>query len=321
VRKPFDVAHTTQGLAELADFIQSLEGESKVVIEYTGKYSAPIADALSEAGIFVCVVNAKLIHDYGGDTIRRVKTDKVDALKIAGFCLDKWAGLEEYEPVDERRRALKAFNRQLSEYAKIKTMLKNNLISLLDQVFPGINALFTSLARATDGHEKWIDFVAEFWHCECVSILTPREFAVAYEKWCKKNHYQFSAEKAQEAYFSSAGHFFTLPNNEFTKTLILGSVKQLNSVCEAVSTMKSEMEAIAEKLPEYKTVLAMHGVGTTLAPQLIAELGDIYNFPKRTSLARFAGIEPPENQSGAYNQLSRRISKQGLRICDEHCFR
>ena len=49
-------------------------------------------------------------------------------------------------------------------------------------------------------------------------------------------------------------------------------------------------------LPEYDTVLSMHGVGKTLAPQLIAEIGDIRNFPKRSSPARFAGIEPPENQ-------------------------
>lgn len=71
------------------------------------------------------------------------------------------------------------------------------------------------------------------------------------------------------------------------------------------------MTELASKMPEYETVLAMHGVGRTLAPQLIAEIGDIRNFHKRSSLIRFAGIEPPENQSGVYNQHSRRISKQG----------
>ena len=74
---------------------------------------------------------------------------------------------------------------------------------------------------------------------------------------------------------------------------------------------KSEMEKLASELPEYETVIAMHGVGKILAPQMIAEISDIRNFPKRSSLARFAGIEPPENQSGSYNQHSRRISKQG----------
>ncbi len=80
VKSPFNVSHTVEELTALAAFILSLDGESKVVMENTGKYSEPIARALCESGIFVCTVNAKLIHDYGGDTIRRVKTDKADAL-------------------------------------------------------------------------------------------------------------------------------------------------------------------------------------------------------------------------------------------------
>jgi len=311
VAKPFDVAHYPDQLAELAKYIHSLPGESRVVMEYTGKYSEPIANFLCAAGIFVCMVNAKLIHDYGGDTIRRDKTDKLDALKIAGFCLDKWIKLSRYNPVDENRKTLKTYNRQLSEYNKIKTMLKNNLISLLDQTFPGANDLFTSPARESDGHEKWIDFVAAFPHCHSVAMLSRQVFTTKYEKWCRKNEYYFCSNKAEQIYSAALNCLPTLPNNDFTKTLIAQTVNQLNNLCQTVAAVKSEMNKIASQLPEYETVLAMHGVGKTLAPQLIAEIGDIRCFPKRSSLARFAGIEPPENQSGTYNQHSRRISKQG----------
>jgi transposase len=311
VAKPFDVTHYPEQLSELAGYIRSLEGESRVVMEHTGKYSEPIAKFLCEAGIFVCMVNAKLIHDYGGDTIRRVKTDKVDALKIAGYCLDKWVKLERYTPTPENRRMLRTYNRQLSEYQKIKTMLKNNLISLLDQVFPGINNLFSSPAREKDGHEKWIDFVADFPHCERVAKLSRQGFTAKYEKWCRKNGYNFCAHKAEQVYTAALNCLPTLPDNEFSKMLITQTVTQLSSLCETVATVKSEMSKLASTLPEYDTVLAMHGVGKTLAPQLIAEIGDIRHYPKRSSLARFAGIEPPENQSGMYNQHSRRISKQG----------
>jgi len=311
VAKPFDIHHFPDKLAELAEYINSLPGESRVVMEHTGKYSEPIANFLHQAGIFVCMVNAKLVHDYGGDTIRRVKTDKVDALKIAGYCLDKWAKLSRYEPIGEDRKMLKTFNRQLSEYVKIKTMLKNNLISLLDQTFPGENTLFSSSAREKDGHEKWIDFVAAFPHCHCVASLSRQGFSAKYEKWCRKNGYQFCIDKAEQIYGFSLNCFPTLPSDSFTKTLISGAVSQVNSLCETIAAVKTEMSAIAKTLPEYDTVLAMHGVGKILAPQLIAEIGDIRCFPKRSSLARFAGIEPPENQSGTYNQHSRRISKQG----------
>ena len=311
VAKPFDVMHTHAGLGELIDFISSLEGESRVVLEATGKYSEPVIKKLCEAGIFVSVVNAKLIHDYAVDTIRRVKTDKVDSLKIAGFCLDKWAIIKRHEPVEQIRQTLKTYNRQLYEYNKVKVMLKNNLISLTDQVFPAINTMFTSTARESDGHEKWVDFLARFWHLECVSKVSLSAFSQSYQKWCKKHGYNFLQVKADKIYALAKDHFGILPNDDFTKTLITQAISQLNNICETIAALKAEMNSIAATLPEYETVLAMHGVGKTLAPQLIAEIGDILRYPKRSSLTRFAGIEPPENQSGAYNQHSRRISKQG----------
>jgi len=311
VAKPFDIMHTHTELDELIDLILSLEGESRVVLEATGKYSEPVVKKLCEVGIFVSVVNAKLIHGYAVDTIRRVKTDKVDSLKIAGFCLDKWSILKRHEPAEQIRQTLKTYNRQLHEYSKIKTMLKNNLISLTDQVFPDINTIFTSVARESDGHEKWVDFLARFWHCECVSKVSLSAFTQSYQKWCKKHGYNFLQTKAEQIHTLATNHFGILPNDDFTKTLITQAILQLNNICEVIATLKVEMNSIAATLPEYETVLAMHGVGKTLAPQLMAEIGDITRYPKRSSLTRFAGIEPPENQSGAYNQHSRRISKQG----------
>ncbi len=311
VRMPFDVRHTVEELNQLAALILALDGETRVVMENTGRYHEPIADALCRAGIFVCLVNAKLTHDYGGETIRYAKTDKIDSLKIAGYCLDKWVKLQRYSPEDERRKTLKMFNRQLAEYTKMKVMLKNNLISLLDQVFPGVNKLFCSPVRENDGHEKWIDFCAHFWHCECVSSLTIKAFSERYQKWCCKNGYRFSLQKAETIYALASKYTAGLSKNDFTKVLVGTAISQLNRLCETVAALKAEMAKIASALPEYETVLAMHGVGKTLAPQLIAEIGDIRKFPKRTSLACFAGIEPPENQSGVYNQRSRRISKQG----------
>jgi len=311
VSRPFDINHTPKELAELAKFILFLEGESRVVLENTGKYSDPVIKVLSEAGVFVCPVNAKLIHDYGGDTIRRDKTDKIDALKIAGFCLDKWTRLERHSPTDDLRKTLKTFNRQLDEYMKVKVMLKNNLISLTDQIFPGINNLFSSPARESDGHEKWVDFLARFWHCGCVTSLSEGLFAERYKSWCKKLGYNFASAKAALVYEVAHNQQATLSKNDFTKTLILQAVEQLNTLCASIAKLKAEMTTIAKMLPEYETVLSMHGVGKTLAPQLIAEIGDIRRYSKRASLARFAGIEPPENQSGTYSQHSRRISKQG----------
>ncbi len=146
-------------------------GETKVVMEYTGTYFEPIARTLRNAGIFVSVVNAILVHDYDGNSIRKVKTDKKDALRLASYALDKWVDLPEYTPEEDIRKTLKILNRQYIQYTKMLTMQKNNLISLLDFVFPNANSLFTSPQRKSDGHEKWVDFVSKFYHVDCVSKL------------------------------------------------------------------------------------------------------------------------------------------------------
>ena len=45
VRKPFDVFHTSQSLKDLSDYLASLEADTKVVKECTGRYHEPMANA------------------------------------------------------------------------------------------------------------------------------------------------------------------------------------------------------------------------------------------------------------------------------------
>ena len=48
------------------------------------RYNLIIAyQVLHSAGLYVSVVNAVLVHDYGNNSLRRVKTDKKDSLKLA----------------------------------------------------------------------------------------------------------------------------------------------------------------------------------------------------------------------------------------------
>ena len=117
--------------------------------------------------------------------------------------------------------------------------------------------------------------------------------------------------KANDIYALAEQSVATLPKNDFSKVLVVNLVQQINSLCESIADVKHQMSEIASEFIEYQTVIDMHGVGKSLSTQLIAEIGGVLRFKKRTSIARFAGIEPPDNQSGTYNQKSRRISKQG----------
>ena len=310
VAKPFPVGHTGSELKELANYLKSLAGETRVVMEHTGRYYEPVARFLHEEGIFISAVNPKLIKDYGNNTLRKVKTDKADAQKIARYGLDNWAELRQHTLMDTIRMQLKTLNRQQGLYSKTKTMMKNNLIALLDQIYPDVNDLFDSPVRE-DGSQKWVDFAATFWHVDCVRTMSLTAFTERYRKWCKQHGYNFSQNRAVEIHAGAKDLIAMLPKAPLTKTMVRQAIDALNAVSKSLERLKLEMRTLAAQLPEHPIVMAMHGVGDSLGPQLMAELGDVTRFTHRNAITAFAGVDPGADQSGTHEAKSTRISKSG----------
>lgn len=311
VVSPYEVRHTASELGELARLLRSLDGETRVVMEYTGNYYQPIAWALHDEGIYVSVVNAMLVHDYGNNSLRRAKTDKKDAIKLANYALDRWLSLPQYFPEEDVRQMLKTFHRQYNLYTKLKVMQSNNLIALLDRTFPDVKKMFQSPPRKKDGHEKWMDFALRFWHCECVCGHSLSMFTKMYRKWCEHNGYYFNDDKALDIYAAACGHIGLMPKTETAELLVTQAIMQLQAVSQTLSAAQQEMHLLAAKLPEYETVMSMYGVGPTLGPQLMAEIGDVRRFHSKGALVAFAGIDAPPYQSGTVNVKSRKMSKRG----------
>ena len=162
VMKPFEVQHTTDGFAFLVEKLSGLDGDVRIVMEHTGRFYEAVAMNMYQAGFFVSAVNPLAIRDHQeGISIRKVKTDKADALKIAQFTIDKWDILPHYTPMDTIRYDLKTLHRQFQLSSKTKTALNNNLIALLEQSYPGVNRYFDSPVRQ-DGSQKWVDFSETF---------------------------------------------------------------------------------------------------------------------------------------------------------------
>ena len=199
VRKPFNVAHSFGELKKLTDYILTLDGETKAVMECTGRYHEPILRALSDAGIFVSAVNPHLIKNFGNNTIRKVKSDPADSKKIARYTLDNWADLRKYSSMETTRAQLKTLNAQMAFFTKQKVAAKTNLISLLDMTYPGVNDLFDTPTR-DDGSEKWVDYAASFWHVDCVRQIGLKAFTERYQTFCRRHGYNFQKSKPEELF-------------------------------------------------------------------------------------------------------------------------
>lgn len=310
IRKPFDVLHNREDLNELVEYIRSLDGETRAVLECTGQYHRPILQALHEGKIFVSAVNPHLIKNYGNNTIRKVKTDPADARKIARYTLDNWADLLEYSVMDSKRELLKTMNTQFDFFMKQKTAAKCNLIAVLDQTYPGVNELFDSPARE-DGSQKWVDFAYSFWHVECVSKLSLNAFSERYRAFCKKHGYNYSESRAKQIHDASKQLVANLPKNKDYKDLVHTAIEQLNLESKHVEKLRKDMNDLASSLPEYPIVMSMYGVGETYGPQLMAEIGDVMRFPRREALTAFAGTDPGKNDSGKRTSKSVQASKCG----------
>ena len=244
IRKPFDVSHTSQSLIELAHYLGSLEGSTKIVMECTGRYHEPMLKALYEAGLFVSVVNPHLIKNFGNNSLRRVKSDPADARRIARYTLDNWAELRQYSGMDNTRTQLKTLNSQFSFFMKQKVAAKANLIALLDNTYPGVNKLFDSPPRE-DGSEKWVDYAYSFWHVDCVRRIGLKTFTERYRAFCRKHHYIFQPDKPEKLFHASKELVAVFPKEKTYKLLIQQSIQQLNLASGHVERLRQEMNAVS----------------------------------------------------------------------------
>lgn len=309
LQKPFDVSHNKTDLAELVAFVKKFD-DARVCMEHTGIYYQVVAETLSGAGIQVSVVNPVLINQYGDNSLRKVKTDKKDAMKIARYTLDNRNELRDYTKIDTLRDNLKSIARQFNFEDKTLSAHINRLYSLLERSFPRIEEFFASPAKS-NGHQKLIDFVIEFWHSDCVSLLSLSEFTEAYREFCKKNRYIFKAADVAEIHAISLENVTTLQKDDFTKMLVSDAAEHVLQISIRVEKLRSEMIKLAKQMPEYPAVIALYGVGDTIAAKLIGEIGDVRRFESKRSLVAYAGIDPDKDDSGKKVSKSGKISRSG----------
>ena len=118
-------------------------------------------------------------------------------------------------------------------------------------------------------------------------------------------------EKAAEVYALAKSAVVLAQKTSVTKTLVQEAANQLTAIFHSVETYRSEMNKLASQLPEYPVVMEMYGVGESLGPQLMAEIGDVRRFEWKQSLVAFVVIDPTPSESGDYCSRSNRTTKRG----------
>ena len=311
VSRPFEVCHVEKELSELTSMLLRLNDDIRVVMEATGIYHLPVLSYLKEKGLFVAVINPFEMKEYRCQGLRRVKTDKQDAITISNYGIDHWYRLKNYEAEESVYAELKLLGRQYRHYMRMRVESVLELTHLLDYTMPGIKTLLKGW-NETNGKDKLGDFAEEYWHYDNITKKPEEQFIESYLKWAKEKGYHQSQDKAVKIYALAKEGIPTVPSDTpSTKMLVQEAVRVLREVDNTLMTILTQMQALAKSLPEYPVVRAMGGVGNVLAPKLIAEIGDVRRFHSGKALIAHAGIDAPPYQSGQFIGTERKISKRG----------
>lgn len=307
LKPPFEMLHSMDDMMHLVKLIKSYDEEVRVILEDTGHYHLPVVTLLTENAIFVCCVNALRMKKFCSQSIRRAKTDKIDAVHIAVFGLTYWEELSPVQPTGDVYHELKLLARQYYQTVSILVKAKVNLSNLLDQVMPGIQTVL----QDNPCNHRLTDFVKRFYHYGHILELGKTRFTADYCKWAKKQGYRMCERSAEKIFALVQNGIPVLPNSSVTKIVVVEAVRMLHEIEASRDTILAQMQDFAKTLPEYSVVREMPCIGDTLAPRIIAEIGDIRRFNNKHSLIAYAGIDAPPYQSGAFNAAERHISKRG----------
>lgn len=309
IMKPQEFKHSENELNKLIQWIKDQEDTVFVVMESTGHYHYQVLKNLYEEGIYVSVVNAYLMKKYGDIEIRKAKTDKKDAIRIAKYAIEKRFSLKKYEGEDEKYNDLKFLSRQYNQIVSIRVKAKIQFNNLLDEIMPGINKILT---RTTGNSSKILyDFVEKYEHFDNIKRKGEQKFIKEYSAWSKKKGYRNGAIKALKIYELAQNSITTRSANNSTYIALKNCIKILRETEESSNSILIQMQTIAYTLPEYKIVRELKGVGDKLAPRLIAEIGDVRKFTSAKALNTYAGNDALPHQSGQFEGTKRHISKRG----------
>ena len=308
ISEPFEIEHTKSGFNLVLEKIKDIpKGNVKFVMESTGNYCKSLLKIIIDNGYFVTVENPLTIKKYCDINIRKVKTDKKDALKIACYGSERWHKLIRYTPSDEIYSELRFLSRQYDEQMSLKVMKKIHLSGLIEVTFPGLKKIF----NGDSVYMLMLDVYKKYYHPSLVLSKSKSSFIKDVEKISKKTGHRIGTRVAEEMYSLANECIPSSPCNESTQLAVSNCVLLLQNLEEITNNIIAKMDELARQLPEFETVSNMSGVGNKIRARLIAEIGDVRRFKNSNCLIAYAGIDVPPFQSGQFVATNRRITKRG----------
>jgi transposase len=307
-RKSFKISHTIEGLGLLEEFLNEIKSESgkkpPIVLESTGHYQTSVVHYLEERGYLLIIINPLLSYKARGSSLRKVKTDAIDA-----YLLCELFYKEELEPYKKRGVQLlnlRNLTRQHENITGVMIQTKLQFQAVLEQVFPEYIGVFGDLYSVVS-----LLTLSEFTSSEDILNADENKIANKILAFCKSRSARWAKEKAKDLIAAAK-------RNPFERTVYQSHILSLGMYInillqykEHLSKLESEIDALAKEVEEYNIIKSIPSIGEKIAATIISEIGEIDRFNDPKKLVAFAGVDPSVFESGKFFATKNRITKRG----------
>ena len=300
----FTIPNDKVGFNELFSKIEAVtadKGNIKVGLEATGHYSNNLLGALVDKGFPTSVINPLHTNLYRkGLSLRKTKTDKVDARSIAMMLMtDKT--LKPYSTASYHNEDLKALTRyrfnKVSERAKLKT----SLARLVNILFPELEKLVPDLHMASV-----YALLEEFPGASFVAEANLTHLKKVLSEASRGRYTREKAVEIRNAARDSIGSVSVPRSLELKHTIRL-----IRVLSEEIDEAEESIKAIMDELNS--PILTIPGIGYRMGAMIIAEIGDFNRFRTPDQILAYAGLSPTTYQSGQLTSSYSHMEKRGSR--------
>lgn len=284
------------GFAKLSAVLARLEKDkTRIGFEATGHYGLNLKLFLEKSGNSFMELNPVLISQFiRSRTLRKTKTDKLDARSIASYLTT--VDYKPYPPQLYHTFSLKSLTRFRDKLVRQRSGYMVRMTNVLDCVFPEFKPFFNNKFSVTALH-----ILANYSSPDKIANMNSR----SYDNLRRISRGKFSMDKfvllkrLARNTVGESNHIM-----QFELETLLDLYSQLDSKID--ETEEQIVELIKDIDPP---LLSIKGVGEITAAVIYAEYGDISNFSSPAKMLSFAGLEPGFFQSGTSEHTGKMVKR------------
>ena len=295
-----EIQMTQEGFNSLNDIINSYKN-SIIAIESTGSYHLNLLSFLISKKCTAALINPALIKKFTQTiTLRKTKTDKIDANIIAKFILKSVEHITYFTPSGMNDIIALARVREniAQQVAKVKTQLKQHLAIVFPELLARYNVFTNSILSILEVFPTPKDVI------HAPKNKVENLFNKAFKKGRKPS---LTPEILRELAYKSIG----ISTDGFAK-IIKHDVKMLRFLQEQLDDITNDFidKINKNKKDDMDIISSIKGISHITSAHFLAEIKDIERFENHKKLSAYAGLDPAIKQSGSMYSRGK-ISKKG----------